>query len=42
MAYQPYETEKLEAEVQGIPVKNILIAGGTIIVATIIIVLFRR
>ena len=42
MPFTPYENEKKELLVKGIPLKNVLIGSGVVIVLTIIIWLVKR
>jgi hypothetical protein len=42
MEMVPYEKKDTEMNIQGIPVKKIMIGGGVLIVATLIIWLVNR
>lgn len=42
MALAPYEEQQIETKIKGIPLKNIIIVGGTLILSTLIIWIVRK
>ena len=42
MPLLPYEQQKVETNIKGIHVKNIILVGGTLLVSTLIIWIVKR